>query len=87
MTNPTLEIISDSEADIVRGASRYKLIGGRAAQIIWAYRHCLEHPGTGEQDAALFLWGLGEGISHGALVVAENVLKRRWDDPTTLDEN
>jgi hypothetical protein len=74
--NPTLEIISDTEADLVKGKSRYKLTGGHAASVIWAYRHCLEHPGTGERDAALYLWGLTSGLRHAAMVYAEDTLKR-----------
>jgi hypothetical protein len=83
--NPTLEIFSAQEADIVKGDTRWKLKGGRAAAIIWAYRHCLEHPDTGERDAALYLWGLTNGLHHAAVVQAEETLERlqnrRLDQP------
>lgn len=82
---PTLDILGDAEADIVKGEARWKLKGGSAASIIWAYRHCLGHPGTGERDAALYLWGLTDGLRHAALVRAEETLERarnlRLDDP------
>jgi hypothetical protein len=73
---PTLEIISDTEADIVKGDARWKLKGGMARRIIIAYRHCLGHPNTGPTDAALYLWGLADGLHHAALVSAEDTIDR-----------
>lgn len=70
MTTPdqtTLEIISDWEAFIVKGDARWKLEGGLAAEIIWSWRHLKGHPGTGDQDAALYLWGLTAGLRHSGL--------------------
>jgi hypothetical protein len=74
--NPALEIISDEEADIVKGAHRWKIQGGLARRIVSAYRHCLGHPDTGPADAALYLWGLTDGLHHAALVQAEDILER-----------
>lgn len=74
--NPTLEIISDTEADIVKGDARWKLKGGLARRIIIAYRHCLSHPDTGPADAVLYLWGLTDGLHHAAQVQAEDTLER-----------
>lgn len=74
--NPTLEIISDTEADIVKGAARYKLIGGLAPAIIDNYRHCLSHAETGQTDAAMYLWGLTNGLHHAWAIQLEQAIER-----------
>lgn len=80
---PTLEIASDTEAEVVRGSARLKLTGGNARYIIGVYRHCLAHKGTGATDAALFLWGVIAGMEHQGLIHAHNTLealsRRRFD--------
>jgi hypothetical protein len=76
LTQPTLEIISDTEADIVKGPARWKLKGGAARQIIAAWCHCRDHAGTGETDAALYLWGLTHGLHHAALTPAQETIER-----------
>lgn len=74
---PTLKIISDTEADIIKGDARLKIRGGAAARIIAAYRHCLTHKDSGKADAALYLWGLLDGMHHSALTQAEEIINRR----------
>jgi hypothetical protein len=61
---PTLEIVSDDCAYIVRDDKQFELSGGGAARIIRNYRHCLTHEGTGERDATAYLWGVMDGIRH-----------------------
>ena len=74
--NPTLEIISDTEADIVKGSVRWKLMGGLASVIITNYRHCLTHAETGANDAAFYLWGLTNGLHHAYTIQAEHAIER-----------
>lgn len=73
---PELEIISDTEAAIVRGEARMPLSGGTAASIIAIWRHCRAHERTGETDAALFLWGLLSGLEHAAALELERISDR-----------
>jgi hypothetical protein len=75
MPNPTLEVHTSDEADIVNGDSRFKLSGPRAAGIIAIYQHCRDHADTGPADAALFLWGVIEGLHYSWLAETENMLK------------
>jgi hypothetical protein len=68
---PTLEIVSDELAVIRKGTHSYELRGGIATHIIANYRHCLTHEDRGEQDAALFLWGLVNGLEHAHVTTLE----------------
>lgn len=61
---PTLEIVSDGCAYIVRYGKQVELTGGIASRIIRNYRHCLTHEGTGERDATAYLWGVIDGMRH-----------------------
>jgi hypothetical protein len=71
-----LDIFSDTEAFIYNRGKRWKLEGGLAANIIANYRHCLTHAETGETDAALYLWGLIDGLHHSAFIHAQETIER-----------
>lgn len=73
MNNPTLEIISEGEADIVKGGDRWKLKGGQAAAIIATYRHMQTHSGAW---SAVYLMGVIDGLHHAALIYAEETIER-----------
>jgi hypothetical protein len=70
--NATLEIVSDTEAYIVRGTARYQLAGGMAGWIIAVYRHQLTH---GEVAADTFLLGVVSGMQHMTMVRSEEILE------------
>jgi hypothetical protein len=85
--HPRLDIISDTEADIVNGDRRFRLSGPEAASIIAIYRHCRddlsadsasegmrERPQHSPTDADLFLWGVTEGMRYSHWVVLEKTL-------------
>lgn len=65
---PTVEIVSDGCAYIVKNGKRFELAGGSAPRIIENYRHCLTHD---DVTAELYLWGLIDGIQHGNLKAIE----------------
>jgi hypothetical protein len=60
----SLDILSDTEADIVTNDKRFRLSGDSARAIIGIYRHCRDDPRHGPTDAALFLWGVVEGMAY-----------------------
>jgi hypothetical protein len=89
---PTLRPISDKLAFIVKGAAAWKLEGGIVKEIIWSWRHLKDHPGTGDADAAHYLWGLIQGLQHAQAIEAQKTLdeisRRRLngDTPTLKDD-
>jgi hypothetical protein len=81
---PVLEITADDAAAIVRGPHRYEMRGPDAAAVIRAYRHLATHQGTGAVDAALYLWGVIDGLRYAALAAARretDTIKARHPEP------
>lgn len=85
MSNPRLEIVGDDSAVIVQGDTRFELKGPGARAIVSAYRHCLSHDGTGQADAALYLWGLIDGLRYDVFNRADELAERTREHSRELD--
>ena len=72
---PRFVIHADNRATIERGGAQYELTGAFARVIIASWRHCAGHPDTGPADAALYLWGVINGMQYQQQMEAERLIE------------
>jgi hypothetical protein len=74
-SQPRFVVHADDRATVERGGAKYELSGAFARVIIASWRHCAEHPSTGPTDAALYLWGVINGMQYQQMREAEKLIE------------